>query len=407
MRRVLLISNGHGEIAIAERIAATALAGDAGGEPFALDHLPLVGIGRDRPGFPVVGPRAALPSGGLVAMGNLRAFAGDVAAGFAGLVLRQLGAVRRARYDGVVAVGDLYAFGFAALVRSSSGEPAPAIFVGTAKSVSVAPYGPGERRILARACRIFVRDAPTATALRAAGLAAEAPGNVIVDLLDPLPRERGAAESLLVEAAAPWIAVLPGSRASAYADALRLLGVLRAAAASGVRPRAAAAGPLSVVCSIAPGLDARLFAAALRLDGWRVTPGPEPGPFVAAADGIRVVGRRGPLGPLFAGAAIAFGQAGTANEQAAAAGVPVVALATAGGEGPGGGDGWYRMRQRRLLGEALALVPTESAAAVAALAALLADAPRLARMGAAGRERMGGAGGAAAIATAIRAEFSA
>jgi hypothetical protein len=59
------------------------------------------------------------------------------------------------------------------------------------------------------------------------------------------------------------------------------------------------------------------------------------------------------------------------------------------------------MRQRRLLGEALAIVPGEPAAAATAIAALLADEPRLERMRAAGRARMGGRGGAAAIARAV------
>jgi uncharacterized protein (TIGR03492 family) len=88
------------------------------------------------------------------------------------------------------------------------------------------------------------------------------------------------------------------------------------------------------------------------------------------------------------------GQAGTANEAAAACGVPVVALETATGS-------WYRMRQQRLLGDALAVLPVEAEAAAAEIRDLLADQPRLAHMRAAGRERMGRAGGARAIAQAI------
>jgi hypothetical protein len=59
------------------------------------------------------------------------------------------------------------------------------------------------------------------------------------------------------------------------------------------------------------------------------------------------------------------------------------------------------MRQRRLLGEALEIVAAEPRAAAAAVAGLLADEPRLARMRAAGRERMGRSGGAEAIADEV------
>jgi hypothetical protein len=61
------------------------------------------------------------------------------------------------------------------------------------------------------------------------------------------------------------------------------------------------------------------------------------------------------------------------------------------------------MRQNRLLGDAVKVVPAEPAAAAEAVTSLLADGAERARMGAIGRERMGGPGGAAAIAAAVRA----
>jgi len=86
------------------------------------------------------------------------------------------------------------------------------------------------------------------------------------------------------------------------------------------------------------------------------------------------------IGGILDGATLAIGQAGTANEAAAASGVPVVALELAGDRR----SGWYRMRQERLLGDALAIVPGESSAAAAAIVALLNDPARRARMSAAG-----------------------
>jgi hypothetical protein len=61
------------------------------------------------------------------------------------------------------------------------------------------------------------------------------------------------------------------------------------------------------------------------------------------------------------------------------------------------------MRQGRLLGAALAIVPGTVEGAAAAIVALLDDPPRRARMSAVGIERMGPPGGARAIAAAIAA----
>ena len=88
---------------------------------------------------------------------------------------------------------------------------------------------------------------------------------------------------------------------------------------------------VAAVMSVAPSLEAARFAALFErypaLGVW--------------FDGI---------GGILDGATLAIGQAGTANEAAAASGVPVVALELAGDRR----SGWYRMRQERLLGDAMA-----------------------------------------------------
>jgi hypothetical protein len=351
---VLFVTNGHGEASIAARIArdVRALA------PLVTDHLALVGERLGEANFTDVGPQRAMPSGGLVAMGNVRAFVRDLGAGWIGLFagqLRFLSALRE-RYAAVIAVGDAYA---AALAQRSG---LPMIYVGTAKSVYVAPYGAIERRIIGSAARIFVRDAATADALRRAGVRAEAPGNVIVDLL--------ASDERYAWPAPVRLALLPGSRERAYDDAERI---------AAIADRVTAALPnVTSVMSVAPSLDAGRFAPIFAQH-----------PAIAAWTG--------PIGGIIAGATLALGQAGTANEAAAASGVPVVALELESDRR----SGWYRMRQERLLAEAMLVVPGEPAAAAAAIVALLSDPARRARMAATGRERMGASGGGAAIARSI------
>jgi uncharacterized protein (TIGR03492 family) len=225
-----------------------------------------------------------------------------------------------------------------------------------------------------------VRDEPTAELLRAQGVAAQAPGNVIVDLVRD---SQGGANPLPTS-----IGILPGSRAEAYEDGLRLARVVRELA--GLRPG------LSAIFSIAATLDAARFEGMLAGDGWTIAPGAGERPFEAIAPGARLIAWSGPLGELLRASTVVLGQAGTANEQAAAFGVPVVALA-----GAADREDWYRMRQRRLLGEALTIVPSDPARAARSLDALLRDGAALERMRLAGPQRLGGTGGAAAIARAV------
>ncbi len=380
MARVLFVSNGHGEAAIADRIARElrVLAPDV-----QVDHLALVGEHAPH-AMREVGPRRAMPSGGLIAMGQVENIARDLGAGLIGLTLRQRAFLVHARgtYDHAVAVGDVFALLMTLAART------PTTYVGTAKSVRVAPYGPMERRVLARAAAVFVRDEPTAQRLRNEGVAADAPGNVIVDLfaMPDDPRADRAAFGFT-----PAIAVLPGRRANAYGDARFLLDVVRRVA----RERAG----LGAVLSVAPMLACETFAATLRDDGWQIErTDDEAVPFVARDGGREVVRAwRGELGPLLSRAELVVGQAGTANEAAAAAGIPIVAFEL----GRDRKTAWYRMRQHGLLGDALMIVPGEPAEAAKAVAALIDDTPRRAAMGAVGRERMGAPGGARAIARAI------
>lgn len=382
MKPVLFVSNGHGEEAIAARIAsemATLL------PDVRIDHLALVGEFGHPAHMHDVGPRRRMPSGGLLAMGNVRNIARDVGGGLVGLTLAQRRFLRDARekYTCVVVIGDTFALMMA--LRAV----APTVFVGTAKSVHVAPYGPFEERVLRRADAVFVRDEATATRLRRRGVDASAPGNVIVDLFvdvdDPLA-------DTAMRGFDPAIVLFPGSRVEAYVEGRALIAAIRPLLR--VRARAGA------VVSIAPGIDAATFAAGCENDGLRVVAGDERLPFVLVEDGREVVRAwRGPIGPLLSRAQLVIGQAGTANEAAAAAGVPVVALELGGARKAS----WYRKRQSGLLGDALSIVPADPPEASARIGALLDDAARRAHMAATGRERMGPPGGARAIAQCVAA----
>ena len=378
MKRVLFVSNGHGEAAIAARLALDLGAAGA----IACDHLSLVGDADPPSVMAPVGPRRAMPSGGLIAMGNVRNIVRDFSSGLLAHTIAQLRFLRaaRGRYDGVVAVGDVFALLMAKVARGRH-----TVFVGTAKSVYVAPYGPFEERVMRGADAIFVRDAQTASRLQRRGVDASAPGNVIVDLFGNGPDAVPAHEER--------IAIFPGSREAAYGDAVFLCAVLRRLATG--RPG------LGATLSVAPGLDAQRFRTALQADGWKIDSGrAAASPFCLALGGRPFIDAwTGQPGAMLDGALLTLGQAGTANEAAAAHGVPVVAFSHPGSRQ----HGWYRMRQRGLLGEAMRLITGDVEAAAAALDALLNDEAALRSMSLVGRERMGAPGGSAAIAAKIAA----
>jgi uncharacterized protein (TIGR03492 family) len=224
--------------------------------------------------------------------------------------------------------------------------------------------------------------------LRERGAHVDGASNVIVDLF-ATPDDPRAERAL--SGFTPALALFPGSRESAYADGQFLLNVTRELARRRAR--------LGAAFSVARGLDVERFMHGARDDGWTVrTTGDDAIPF-ELADGGRVVVRawRETLGPILRRVALVLGQAGTANEAAAAAGVGVVAFERAGDRK----SRWYRRRQQGLLGEALMVAPDRLDDAVAVVSALLDDDARMARMGAVGRERMGPAGGARTVAECV------
>ena len=155
---------------------------------------------------------------------------------------------------------------------------------------------------------------------------------------------------------------------------------------------------MQALVSIAPSVEAAAVRAAIRSAGVDLTP-PAPGVGVIASgqrDNLEITLVRGAFGDMIAAAAIVLGQAGTANEQAAGCGKPVIAAAQP-GEAPEKMQ-WYRMRQKRLLGDALLVLPPQPQLFAAEVVRLVDDPQRVAHMADTGRRRMGSPGGAQAVA---------
>ena len=367
---ILFLSNGAGEDSIAALVIRQLRLLRPDPEVLA---MPLLGAGHAYPAdVERVGVEAPPPSLGL-SNESWRLLVRDLRHGLVARIVRQLGRLRGFRPELTVAVGDLVPVCLAGL----SGR-GPALFVGTAKSSHHHPYSWIERLALRRFARhTFTRDALTAADLQRQGLSASCVGNAMMDELATTGLDLGLRH--------PGLALLPGSRQAAYAELPRLLDVVE---------RLWARTPVEALVGLAEGIDLAQLAAGC--PGWTLRVFEATSGVVAQLEHPSVAPvkliRRG-MGDLLAACQVCLGQAGTANEQAAGAGLPVVAMHES------ARLGWYRGRQQGLLGEALQVVRPERA--VDALEQLLRDPAERARRARIGRERMGVPGGSRAMAEHI------
>ncbi|NLY88789.1 MAG: hypothetical protein GX085_04125 [Firmicutes bacterium] len=395
-KRVLLISNGHGEDLLGATLAKRLL-GIAGLE---LAAFPLVGKGRAYTalGIPLVMPGREMPSGGFL-RNSLKNLLMDLRSGIIGFTRKQVQALRanRDRFDLVVCLGDLYP-----LFLAGTYLRAPVFFLPTAKSDYIRAHRGEEIRLMRRfAAKVFPRDALTAAALAGQGLPAEFAGNLMMDALhftDPgfPPRKEG-----------EWIvAFLPGSRQEAYINMEDLAAA--AVAFHDLLDRKGERRTAGFWVALSGGLDFAEVARHLEPFGWSVRP-PATGEAETGITGclqhegggggmIRMTIVKGRFADILAACDAVVGLAGTANEQAAGLGKPVVTFP---GRGPQFTPEFARM-QKRLLGEAVAFTERDPDRVAAELYSVLTDEERREAAVRAGRERMGEPGGAERIAGIIR-----
>ncbi|MFN9644681.1 MAG: lipid-A-disaccharide synthase-related protein [Cyanobacteriota bacterium] len=408
--RLLILSNGHGEDLIALRVIEALRRRQP---TLGLATLALVGEGtafsaaRERLGLACLGPCRPLPSGGFSNQ-SLNGLLQDLAAGLPRTTWQQLQVVRGWGASGqpILAVGDLLPLAMAWLGGGPYGflgtpksdftwrTPAPAGWGSSALADGYhgwkgSEWDPWEWGLMGdRRCRLVaVRDRLTARGLRAHRVAALAPGNPMMDGFQPkpLPACLRHGRRLLL---------LPGSRLpEALGNLERLLAALPDA---GPCDRL---GGITVLLPTGRGLpDSPRMAALFEAAGFRLASLPP-------LQGIHSGWRRGLLevwiGPgCFEAwapwAEVGLATAGTATEQLVGLGVPALSL-------PGPGPQFtasFARRQSRLLGGAVR--PCESAEAMRErLLVLLRDQPARERLGRRGRQRMGSAGGSAALARLV------
>jgi uncharacterized protein (TIGR03492 family) len=415
--KLLCISNGHGEDAIAlpvlqelQKLAPT----------IEIVTLPIVGVGKaySSNDFEIAGNVQTLPSGGFLNKDN-RQLVRDLRGGLAGLTIDQIQTARNwGKSEGkILAVGDIVPLLFAWLsgadyafigtakseyyIRDSQGQ----ILVSQRDSIEVKTgsyYFPWERWLLSRSrCKaVFPRDKLTADNLRQHQIAAFDLGNpmmdgVAPDLNLPIFYQPQSAQRELSRPLA--VTLLPGSRPpEAYSNWTQIL-----IAVNSLIP---VFKQREIIClaAITPTLDLDILQGSLSELGWLKVNNPDRDLTNLLVDEKAIYYQRENASIVISTQAYrqcmqagdcAIAMAGTATEQFIGLGKPAFII-------PGAGPQFtpaFAEAQTRLLGESVILVPQAQDVGVE-IQRLLAQPDRLESIAQNGLLRMGTPGAAKRIA---------
>lgn len=346
MKKILIITNGHGEDQVA-RLILEQLSSD-----FKLSVLPLVGQGlefKDNKKITLLGTKKHLPGGGF-SFRNIKKLPKDIRQGLISSLLSDFLTVfkNRREFDLVIAVGDIVPLFLSSFIK------APLIFVGVNKSSYYKTFGygytPWERRLMRKKSKIvFTRDQNTALDLKKYGINAVYAGNPLMDGL-PSPTKGKDPEFLA-------IGFLPGTRTEDISKNMEDFNLI--------------AQELKILdphIKLLLGLKQRsVFASPLfELDSFENV--------VHNSDVI-------------------LGLSGTGNEQAVGAGKPVVAFYGRGAQY----NKKFADAQKELLGDALLLFIKDHKKIALEIYALAKNREKLDYFASYGPERMGESGGISRI----------
>jgi uncharacterized protein (TIGR03492 family) len=419
--KLLCLSNGHGEDAIALRIIQQLQKNPNCPQLMA---LPIVGEGRayTSHGIPLTGQVKAMPSGGFIYM-DRRQLARDLQGGLAPLTWTQLQTVQAWTRAGgmILAVGDIVPLLFAWW------SGAPYAFVGTAKSEyylrneqGVLPrdswlgklesaggsvYLPWDRWLMSRPrCKaVFPRDTLTAKTLARWSVPAFDVGNPMMDGLEPAGINLRSQEGELT------FALLPGSRVpeayknwetilEAVSKLLEPTRLLTKSTSGTNQPLLGSTqSPLRFLGAIAPTVDPAPLCSLLERYGWMLVP---QSILTFKRGNATLLLVLSAFNDCLHQADMAIAMAGTATEQFVGLGKPAFILS---GQGPQFTP-TFAEAQTRLLGESVIWVkhPDQLPKEVQAL---FQDSQRLQHIRENGQRRLGKPGASQRIAQLLLKQF--
>ncbi|MEQ8188790.1 MAG: lipid-A-disaccharide synthase-related protein [Candidatus Eremiobacterota bacterium] len=360
MKQILFLSNGYGE----DTIAAYIIENLRKKTDSDISAFPLVGTGKSYQSFDItiVGPCRDLPSAGDL-HSPVRLFQ-DIKSGLFNLLLEQYLFLRKIRKNIHIAVasGDIYP-----VIMASFAGIKPLVFIGTAKSNRYYPYSYIEKFLIKSFCKItFTRDLPTCEDLKKFGINSIYAGNPMMNCFEI------SGETFGIEPDRTVIGILPGSRDVAYRDFPVILSAVE-------QISRISSGNMSFLAALSPSIE----EDKLPVSGWNFYR-ENPLTSYLKKDNLEVKLIKNKFGDIINRADIVIGQAGTGNEQTAGLGKPVVAFDSDGHSKPG----WYRARQKGLLGDSLSIVNGSGEAIAREILSILEDEKRRDYMAKTGRDMM-------------------
>lgn len=372
-QRYLIISNGHGEDAIAAQLIARMP------RSVSADAYPMIGAGKAYEGVcAIVGPRASLASEGWRNVkGSLRR---DIVHGGLFAIPPALKFLRSIRglYDRVIVVGDVTGILACMLVGLRD-----VVYIDVYKTGSARLYSKAERWAIGRTAHlVFCRADNLAALLRADSIDARCAGNL---MMDTIPQGRYTAAARRTHPLA--VTLLPGSRALTAESFAVQINALRRLPAD-LRP--------DVFLAVAGSVDIAELAKAAKLSRSPLLSSEADDLGVLSDNDLTIHMARGrAMGNLLDVSDVVLSQAGTASVQSLGLGRPVITFINP-------RDRRSRFEdEQKLFGPARVVVDAEPELVGEALAALLGNEAERTRLGAIGRERIGGPGALAAILEAL------
>lgn len=388
MKNILVLSNGYGEDEIAVSLIKEIKKNSPDTDIYV---LPLVGKGYAYNDIDVkkLGPTKLMPSGGLVPSNHFKMLFNDISAGLISLTIGQIKSILKIKpkIDLALSAGDSYP-----VILNSFFTRKKQIFIGTAKSNYFCPYSKKEKDLFKKYCyMVFPRDEITARDLSEYGINAEYAGNVMMDSIEITNFDFG------VRYPQVFIGILPGSRDRVYKDFPFILEVAEALSKK-------VKWDIKYFAALASSVDiGDMVASSINL-GWDLKTNSCVKGIVAKLSkaNVEINLTRGIFGDIINNAHIVLGQAGTANEQAVGLGKPVISFEEEIIEEK---LGWYRLRQKGLLGDSLKIVIKNAQKVAEEVVNILENPHKYEYMSKIGKARMGLPGGAKKIADRIVKEI--
>lgn len=382
----LIISNGHGE----DTIGATFASELSLQKPnIKVSAFPTVDAGKvyEKLGIEILGERKIMPSGGFM-FHNYELFSADIKAGFLQMTVRQIYELSKIKTDILLVIGDIYALFLSSFIKTKQ-----RFYYQSLVSVHHAKKEDGkianryfmenfsyfERALMRHLVKhTYLRDAATANHLKDLGLTrVSALGNPMLDSLGGKPMLEHSQIS-------PTIGLLAGTREHANkAMEVMLAGLAKLKSGQ------------ALVAWV--GND-----FSFKTDGWQKTNYKNNNGLVMTLEkeSFKVYFYKNCFADVLASVDIVIGNAGTANEQAASLGIPIISFPV---------EPTYKQtfidNQKRLLSHALSVCKAEPIEISNKILELLNNKDLYQQAAKAGKKRMGKAGGTKRIITDIRARI--